>query len=251
MLGADALLNEVWSGVSAWVEERRSVGDRPEDVLALLGLALAHHADATETEDGGGQGGAQASGEHAMWAQVALLAAEQRRRFAPRKRLRNLPVSAPAAGASLVPSTSDVPSVRDMVRGARKVLLITGADASSSAGFPCFPADVAPLEFAAGDAPPNGQPPRVAPNFFSAVAARHGLFHPADLFEMHQFIADPTPLYDLVREYAKVRDSQCSRAHTAPALFPPQCSTGGSPHLQRQVCPHGWPQGRTARPSLP
>eukprot|EP00962_Isochrysis_galbana_P023392 scaffold7060_cov106-Isochrysis_galbana.AAC.1 len=237
----DAVLNEVWSGVSAWVEERRSVGDRPEDVLALLGLALAHHADATETEDGGGQGGAQASGEHAMWAQVALLAAEQRRRFAPRKQLRNPPVSAPAADASLVPSTSDVPSIRDMVRGARKVLLITGADASSSAGFPCFPADVAPLEFAAGDAPPNGQPPRVAPKFFSAVAARHGLFHPADLFEMHQFIADPTPLYDLVREYAKVRDSQCSRAHTAPALFPPQCSAGGSPHLQRQVCPHGWP----------
>jgi hypothetical protein len=196
----DTVLSEIWPAVSAWVQERRSLGDRPEDVLALLGLALAHHADASD-----GQGAALALDETAMWAQVALLAAEQRRHFPPRKRLRNLPASAPASGASLAPSPCAVPSVPELVRGAKKVLLITGADASSSSGFPCFPADVAPLEFAAGAIPPNGQPTHAAPNLFSAVAAQHDLFHPADLFEMHQFVADPAPLYDLVREYVKVR----------------------------------------------
>jgi len=192
-----ATLDKLYPLVSAWVDERRALGDQPEDVLALLGLAV----------------GGPAADERVTWTQVALLAAEVRSLFRPRTR------TPPVEPIGL--------RVGQIVASGRRVLVLSGADASHSSGFPCLPEPAKPAK-AAGKATRSGEAAKggggAPPNLIAEVAREHGLADPSDLFGMHEFIADPSPLYDFVRRCNTVGPSFCRNGR-----YGLWCSRRGNP----------------------
>lgn len=155
---------------------------------------------------------------------MSLLAAEQRLLFQPRKRKRSLPTH--IKDAQLF--------IRSILEGAHRVLVITGADASVSSGFPCMPQSAASFDSRARDPVADTAMPSAGTNMFVSVAQRHGLFDPADMFDMHQFISDPTPIYDLVREFIKARCSRPCLHHGSEAFVRHRACDGHGAHDHAQ-----------------
>jgi hypothetical protein len=157
-------VSDIWPLVSSWVEERRALGDRPEDVLSLLGVHLVDRLVGVGGACDGSPDVQPALGgvcERAEWVRAALLAAEFRALCRPRPPLAALCTADHAAS---------------LLRSSRHVLVVLGADASASAGFPNFPAR---RSADTASAMPNT-------DLFSAVAAAHGLGDAAELFEMER-----------------------------------------------------------------